>query len=182
MPSARDIAFIGCRLLALYILWGVLQYSAFNVPFLLQALSQPEASRAGQLADVSGYVAAMLVSLAISPILWFGADWIAGKVAAGTTEGQGETSRPWPRERALSVAVAVLGLWILIEYLPNLASEVALAVRDGFAHTPALVSAALTTALGLICVLGSRGIVEFVKQLRGGMAKLSRWLVERRGV
>ena len=176
MPSARDIAFIGCRLLALYVLYGILLTGAHSVFFLLRALGAAEENNASLLDYAGANVMSLGANLAVFFLLWFGAGWIAGKVATGTSEPSEEVPVGWSRQKALSLAIVALGLWVLIHHLPVLISYAPLMFIEDtdpaaarFHIQPAsIISAVLTTILGVLCVLGPRGIAE-------GIAKLRRW-------
>ncbi len=175
MPSTRDIAFIGCRLLALYALYGALLSFAHTVLTVAQTLTVAT-SGFGQF--ILSYGTTLAVNLAVFLVLWFGADWIAGKVVAGTAEAPREVPGAWSRQSVLSLLLAVAGLWILIHNLPSLLFYLALIIpdpadqiaKDFSIDTERLISAVLTTVFGLLCVVGAGGIARFIAKLRGWSA------------
>lgn len=171
MPSARDVAFIGCRLLAVYALYSLLLYLGQWMLFIVQALRWPNSGN-GQFVASYGLSGAILLAMFLA--LWFRAGWIAGKIAAGTGDSKAAVPGSWSRESVLSLALVVLGVWILVHHVPDL---VAYAVRilpsepdpDNeitLAQWAQIVSAGLTTVLGLFCLLGARGIAEAIGRFR----------------
>jgi hypothetical protein len=178
MPSTRDIAFIGCRLLALYVLYGFLINLAFNFIDYLQLLAVPGEDGWQMHRHIVRSSLFQLVNLAAFLALWFGAGWLAGKVAAGTAETRDPAPAIWSRENALSFAVAVLGAWALVHHLPVLLSYAPLMLpdpsdeiwRDVIVHPPTIISQALISVLALLCVLSPQGIARFIARLRGWSA------------
>lgn len=163
MPSARDLAFVGCRLLALYVLWFFLTYVGQFIPFVLQV------SAWSSFADAN--LMLLVTNLAVFVALWFGADRIAGMVAEGTAEPHANQAQGWSRQAALSLVVVVLGLWILIEHIPILVSFLLQLVGEerrfeANLDLGRLISAILTTSLGVLCIFGARAIAEFIGRLR----------------
>jgi len=175
MPSARDIAFIGCRLLALYVLYGTLLMVMFNVSDFLQMIAAQEVDWRGNPYFMRT-LALLIANLGVFLALWFASDWVAGKVAAGTTRAKEAATTAWSRRDALSVGVTLLGLWVLVHHLPILLSYMPLILhgdavevtRNGHVSidTRSIFSALLTTVLGVFFVLGSRGITEYIARLR----------------
>ena len=166
MISARDLAFVGCRLLALYVLWFILTYVAQSIPFVFQGLPWS--------AYASANLIALVANLAVFVALWFGAGRIAGMVATGTAEPHADQAQNWSRQSALSLVVIALGLWVLIHHLPDLIGYVPLIFPDPAdeiwpdvaVHPPTIISAVLTSVFGLLCILGPRGIANFIGRLR----------------
>jgi hypothetical protein len=177
MPSARDIAFIGCRLLAVYSLYSALLSFALGLSFVSQVLAAPGRSiwQASEYAFHNGTV--MLANIAAFFVLWFGAAWFAGRISpeAPETEDQAPVAE-WPVRKVLTVALTLLGLWVLVHHLPPLASFIPLilehrivevAGNGAFSYqTQQFITALLTIGLGIVCVLGAQGIADFIAKLR----------------
>lgn len=174
MIGARDLAFVGCRLLSLYVLWFTLAYLAQSVFFVLDALVSPGQVRLGLSSHASANLTFVVTNLAVFVALWFGAARIAGMVAAGTADMPAGQAAGWSRQKVLSLAVVALGLWVLIHELPVLLSYAPLMIPDPSdefwpdvtVHPSMIVSAVLTSTFGLLCILGTRGIVTFIARLR----------------
>ncbi|HEY9549920.1 MAG TPA: hypothetical protein VIR45_10500, partial [Kiloniellaceae bacterium] len=85
--SPRDLAFVGCRLLALYILFGAVQSLAHNVYFIVGGLYVLQGQYSSE-AQTDKFIEAGLnfvplaVALSLFLLLWFRAAWLAGKIAA----------------------------------------------------------------------------------------------------
>jgi len=171
--SPRDLAFVGCRLLAVYVLFSSVLSISFNTRFILQSAGMSGWSLADRIAEFAFYAIPLAFLLAITGILWWGAGWVAAKAVAGLDPSLGPASEGWSHETALSLAVVAFGLWVLIEHLPSLvAYPVYFTLRgatDGFRAESihSLVAELVTIALALVCVLGSRRIAGTVAQLRG---------------
>jgi hypothetical protein len=167
--TPKDLAFIGCRLLALYVLYGVVLTLAHTVSAFAQYLTNP-GSGIGQYALANGVSLAGNVIVFLA--LWCGAGRIAGEVAAGTGAPPQEPSQAWTRHDALSLALVVLGLWVLVQSLPSLLALLPLLIPDpeqklGFSiRLESLISGVLTVLFGLICVLRGRAIAAFIARLR----------------
>ena len=173
MPSARDIAFIGCRLLALCFLY----FALVNLPQSFYALSS-FSSRQWQGENIFYQAGAWLsfavpiVSLAIVLLLWHGARWISREVADGAPA---ETSA-WSPQSLLSVGVVLLGLTLASFALPQIVIT-ALYIADSDQRVDSyqisnLAAAVLRFLVGLWFILGTRRIVAFLAGLR-------RWSAER---
>ena len=176
MPSARDIAFIGCRLLALFVLVSSLQAITLNSWLLLQSFrSQQEWSLQDKLVEWGAYTVPMAVLLVLVAILWARADWIAAKVTTGVTEAQPADAGGWSRQVALSVAVVAIGLWLVVDRLPFLVQYLFLLLgRDTGAEGPVwmdfpnLAATLFAIVLGLFCV-------SCASPISGYLARLRRW-------
>ncbi|MEQ8355451.1 MAG: hypothetical protein RH942_07935 [Kiloniellaceae bacterium] len=171
MPSARDIAFIGCRLLALYALYAVLLTFAHTVLTLAQTLTVAT-SGFGQF--VLSYGTSLAVNLVVFLALWFGADRIAQRVAPEGAPPREETATVWTRQHVLTLALVVLGVWVLIHYLPTLLGHLYLlfaddsggVVRDRAGLLSSILTATLASGFGLLCLFGPRGIAGVIVKLR----------------
>jgi sterol desaturase/sphingolipid hydroxylase (fatty acid hydroxylase superfamily) len=161
--SPRDLAFVGCRLLALFVFVGVVQNIAFGVRFLFQALIRgPDETRAQQLTEVSLQHASAVTGVVLAAVLWFGAHWISGKIAEGAPQATGQ----WSPRIVLSVAIIFFGLYLLFWTLPHISYLLQnLVVHDAFS-LESLLSILLQGAIAVGCILGSQRIADFIAKLR----------------
>lgn len=168
MLSARDLAFVGCRLLSLYVLYGVVVMVMFNAADLLQLLASPQEIGWQPNTYVLRTAALLFANLVVFLVLWFASGWVAAKVAADTAQVTEGEATGWSRGTILSLGIIVLGLWILAHHLPTLLSYIPLVLQSDTDSIGSryLVAALLATALGVYFVLGSRGIAEFIGRLR----------------
>jgi hypothetical protein len=163
----RDLAFVGCRLLAVYIFLTVLQAQISNTYFYLQHLRSIEETGIEQHNDFAFYFMSALLNLGFCAALWFGAGWLSGKVAAGAPRTQGEAPAPWSLQSALSVVVIASGLWLLILLVPSLAHVLHQLFRSGGVEFISLAYTIVAFALGLVCVFSPRAIAGFIFRGRG---------------
>ena len=170
--SPRDLAFVGCRLLALYVLFSFVLSISFNTRFILQSVGMSDWISEDGLVAFAFYAIPLTIGLSMFAILWWGARWIAGRMVADMGASSEPAFESWSRETALSLAVTALGLWILIEHLPGLvAYPLYLILSMDTAISQAtyihrLVAGLVTVGFGLACVLGSRRIAGTVSRLR----------------
>lgn len=169
MLSARDIAFVGCRLLALYFVYVAL----VSVPHSFYALSS--AFGAGQSRDIVHLfyqtaswlsLASPILSLAMALLLWLGASWLSREVAEGAPEG----TSTWSPQSLLSVGVVLLGLVLVSFALPQIALYL-LFIADGAAdaadfQVAVLASEVVQTIVGIGLVLGSGGVADMIARMR----------------
>ena len=169
MPSARDLAFVGCRLLALYFIYLALQ----SIPHSFYALSNAFGAAQSQDMVQNFYGAASwlslaspILSLAMALLLWLGAGWLSREVA----EGAPEETATWSPQSLLSVGVVVLGLVLVSFALPQIVFYL-LFVADGAAEAlnfqvNYLISEVVQTIVGIGLVLGSGRIADTIGRLR----------------
>jgi len=165
--SPRDLAFVGCRLLALSIFLQVVQAQISNVLFYLQALNASEEMGIVRNRDFDLFFGSALANLGICVVLWFGAGWLSGKVAAGIPRMQGEAPASWSLQSALSVVVIAAGLWVLILLVPSLTFLLNQLIERGRVEFISLAYVVVTIAVGLVCVFSPRGIAGFISRARG---------------
>jgi hypothetical protein len=159
--STRTLAFVGCRLLAVYVLLSVIQAQTHNLFFYLQSLN-----RVVQNVDFDPYFYSALLNFVAALILWFRADWFAARIAAGTPEPQQEEPATWSPKNALSVVVIATGLWVLILLVPRLSILLQQFLEDGRVDTISFVFVALSIAVGVVCIFSPRGIAEVIARGR----------------
>ena len=166
--SPRNLAFVGCRLLAIYVLLMVIQAQTTNLFFYLQSLNISESwglVRTNEF-EFDPYFQSALLNLAIALILWFRADWFAAKVAHGTPEPQEEKPVTWTPQNALSVVVIATGLWVLILLVPRLAYVLQQLLEHGRVDLISFIYVALAVGVGVICIFSPRGIGEVIARAR----------------
>lgn len=172
--SPRDLAFVGCRLLALFLLVSSVLAISFNTRFILQSFGMSEWSLGDRLAEFAFYAVPLTFLIAMFVVLWWGADWIAGKATTDLTVTSAPATESWSRHTVLSMVVTAVGLWALVGHLPVVVSfiiyfaKVDAPARDSTGFVAELV----IVGLGLACVIGSGRIA-------GAIGRLRRWSAER---
>jgi hypothetical protein len=165
MPSARDIAFIGCRLLALFALYRAVLSVEHSILAFLQIQAASEAAGMVRVFASSLYsapVISLLTHVAVFLVLWVGAGWIAGRVSAGAPEGQ----EPWTRRSALSVAVVALGLAVLVLSVHRVIDLLQWLLIRGMLEAAGAITTVLLIGLGIAFILGAGAITDFIAKLR----------------
>ncbi|MEO3428330.1 hypothetical protein AAFN88_05695 [Pelagibius sp. CAU 1746] len=168
MPSARDIAFIGCRLLALYFLY----LAVLSIPQGLFSLSsafgvgRPQGWQLIYEASLWLVLAMPILNLAMVLLLWFGAGWLSKEVAAGAPEAVSD----WSPRSLLSVGVVLLGLILISFALPQIVLYL-LYIADGALEAQTfqvhyLVSEIVQACVGIGLILGSQRITDFIARAR----------------
>lgn len=154
--SGRQLAFIGIRLIAVYLALNLLYYVAGIGETLLASHSggETEGVRGGAFLYY-GVISAILY-LGLSLTLWIGADAIARTVAPETTVTGRQ--RPVSARTLQAIAFSAVGLFILVNALPKIAGELYRAhLVNSALHVPQEVSfstKARRAQVGLEAVLG----------------------------
>lgn len=165
--SPKNLAFVGCRLLAIYVLLSVIQAQTNNLFFYLQSLNNSESwGIVAQSDNFDPYFYSALLNLVIALILWFRADWFAARIAVGATEPQEEKPATWSPQNALSVVVIATGLWFLILLVPRFAYVLQQLLENDRVDTISLIYVALAIGAGVICIFSPRGIAEVITRIR----------------
>jgi hypothetical protein len=167
--SPRDLAFVGCRLLALYILFGAVQSLAYNIYFIVGGLyflqgQYSSEARTDKFIEAGLNFVPLAVGLSLFLLLWFRAAWLAGKIAANAPAEQ----ENWSPRLVLSVAIIFFGLVVLYWTIPHLSSFLYTLATDGSPHASFLISILVGGGIGLGCILGS-------ERIAGTIASLRRW-------
>lgn len=167
MLSARDLAFVACRLLALYFLVNVISTLPYSLGSLASAFAsgQPQDTPLFYQASRWLMLASPIVTLAMVVVLWFGAGWLAREVAEGTPGG---TTSDWSPRSLLAVGVALLGLTIVAFALPTVVLYLVY-LADGAAEDrwfASLVDLAARCLIGAGLILGAQRISETIARLR----------------
>ncbi len=168
MLSPRDVAFVGCRLLALFFVFQTNNWLPAAEALVLRAwaLLEPTAVTAvtGSLAMFAGIVFQLVLQLAPAFVLWFGATWISRRIYP-TAVGEAVEGY-WDRKAVLSVAVAAFGLLVLIVSLPGLVNLFWVAQGVYSILSFFNIDALFSTIIGIVCIVGSDSIAHFVTRLR----------------
>lgn len=170
--TREDAAFIGCRLMALFLaLRGLPLLASAAVTVLL---TRSEMAPASPL--TKGWFAIQIAAMILVPLgLWFGAGRISKYLLPDNPPEQ--SAEPISSLSLQTTLFAAVGLYILVLALPELAgslhrllwtahwtSQSEGPVRE-WAH---LIECSLRTVLGLILLLRAKGISAFIHNLRGG--------------
>lgn len=164
--SPRDLAYVGCRLLAVYVFLQVVQAQITNAFFYLQALAASEDTGFVQNGDFDIYFGAALTNLFVAVALWFAAGWLSGKVAKAPAEPHGKGVETWSPQNAVAVIVIAVGILGLIMLAPNLAYIVDQLFHHGNVQTVSVVYLVLAVAIALVFVLSPRGVADFIARYR----------------
>ncbi len=170
MPSTRAIAFIGCRLLALYFLFLALQSIPYSLVSAFGTLASGQQQDMLQLFYARSswlLLATPILSLGMVVLLWFGAGRLSREVAEGAPN---DASSTWSPQSLLSVGVVLLGLIVVTLSLPRIVLNL-LFIIDGAAEAgtfqfSSLLSAVVQCLIGVGFILGSKGIAEAIAKLR----------------
>ncbi len=160
--AARNWAFLACRVLALYLFYQAIQTLLSAGLFALVVQSGSETAWLTRYS----YLFHFLLAVAAGLVFWFGAARLAGWMVPRQAD---ETKETTPGERSvtqfLSLAVAVLGVALVIFAIPNAAGLAARYLLEGRLHDWDLVETAMVAtrlALGIVLVFGSRGIANVI--------------------
>ena len=164
--SPKIFAFVGCRLLAIYVLLSVVQAQISNLFFYLQSLDISEHLRVVQNFDFDPFFQSALLNLGIFFVLWFRAGWFAEKVAAGTPETKADEPATWSRQSAISIVVIASGLWILVLVIPSLTFVLQHFLQRGLVDFISLSYIAAAIAVALTCIFSPWGIANIIAKQR----------------
>ena len=157
MVTARSVAYIGCRLLALAILAKILQPVCIGTLQIIVNLggSYPVSSQIGNILTL---ISGDLLTLAI---IWISAGWIADQAA--NLEAEPNSAERWSRQDALAIGVVVAGLVAIVISLPDVAQAIAsLRTNRHF------FGSAITLFIGFLLVLGPQNFARL-------LMKFGRW-------
>lgn len=168
--AARDWGFLACRVLALYLFFLAVElvYSAVTYAFTIDAT--------GEDAWVLRYyfLFQLLLTVAAGLVLWFGAAWLAGRMVPPRAEApEAEAAGSRDVTLLLSLAVAVFGLALVIFAIPDAAGLAARYLAQDPVREGDLIEAAMLATrvvLGIVLVVGGRGIANLIGRARGWRA------------
>lgn len=165
--SREDIIAIASRLLAIY-----LAVLSTQIPISLLSIPDSQPIENSFLLIQLGTAASIL---ALSALLWFFPLTVARKLLPVMREPQPLVSAPGAL--ALSLALAVLGFWLLARAVSDVtywatviwfSSRSALPMELLPEHKAGIVTTVVEFALALALILGNRGIANWVRRLRYG--------------
>lgn len=163
MPGKGTFAFIGCRLLALYVIYLGAQKLGFAVLHIRNAIKV-----GAPLSLMEPAILGLAIDLCAILFFWFGAGWISSKVsvAAGAEDPSSAS-----RQELIATAIAIAGAILLITSIPGIVGFVAGFAfwgNQNFYHLSGLIPLIVT---GVICLVGP-------DYFSGLIMKLRRWGVE----
>ncbi|MCF3630280.1 hypothetical protein RJ527_03420 [Thalassospiraceae bacterium LMO-SO8] len=159
MASAKDMAFIGCRLFALYVLYQAIHRIGFSALYLDKAI---KTDLGLNLAEPT--ILALIIDIALFILLWFAAGRIAAGVSGGQEDSSGEASLS--RKELLATAVAICGVFVLVIAVPRAAGVLATFLFTGRAETFHLFHIIPLLGMGLICIFGASYFAGLVIKAR----------------
>lgn len=153
MEVNKGWAFLACRVLALY----------FGFLFLQQFLSLPLPYLHGGN-GIANYVAITwsLSFMAVVIFLWFGAPWLSTKLIPKNLKTTDASSVNL--ESVLSLVVALLGLLLIINALPNIVIAI---VPNGPLPTTTLIEPIIKMVIGIFLIFKASGVARLLKMTRG---------------
>ena len=166
MPSLRDLAFLGCRLLALLALFRILDTFDVSISEVLRLRADP---LAGQYLG-PGYllwpIAVASANIAVFLFLWYGAASLSGHMVGGLPT---ENEHPvWSRGGLLALAVTLVGLVLLALALPDAVMLVYAALFQGFTDVRGFLGLAASLGIGTLCLLASGRVIALLDRYRIG--------------
>lgn len=167
MTRPQRLAFLGCRLLSLYVLYQALRHIGVTVTAVFQGLrTDAFEGMPGWLDLISPSLSILLFDLLASGLLWFAADWISRRMVADDGDPEATGPSTWSPSDVLSVAIVVLGAIILVHSIPSVINLLYFAAVHGVSNQPSLLSTLAVAAIGVWFVFGSRSIAGFVGKVR----------------
>jgi len=150
--SPTQIVAVAIRL---FVVWQAVLI-VFSIPMLYE--QEQVAARTGSPTPVLFYFVAALLVAALLYVLWRFPMTISGKLLTATTEVSKESASP---DLWLSMGCALMGLWLLVEFIPLFARDL-MAVGEGYLSAPSILKVRLATDLpgviiGLWLIFGAKG-------------------------
>ncbi|WP_420347195.1 hypothetical protein [Pelagibius sp.] len=177
MPSLRDLAFLGCRLLALLALFRILDTFDISISEVLRLRADPLAAQYLGPGYLLWPIAVAAANIAVFLFLWYGAASLSGRMVGGrlTATPQGESEHPvWSRGGLLALAVTLVGLVLLARALPDAVMLVYAALFQGFTDVRGFLGLATSLGIGALCLLASGRVIALLDRYRiDGTAKAS---------
>jgi hypothetical protein len=167
--TRQDIAKLACRIIALWLFCqaAIGLYTIFV--FILQAVFQ-SANGDNVEFDYAGSIVPALMFLGtflMGALLWWKSDWISRKMIpdATTTVLVG----PITTKDALSVALSVVGILIIVDILPKLCRVIYVAYKDSehrqdVKSQASIIGDIIKLLLGIWILFGSRGIANLIRR------------------
>ena len=154
--TARLLTFVACRLLAIYMLVGLVR----KVSITIISTSTKPTHSAVFPEVISILVYYLPVDLALIAVLWFAAKWISKHaVNADLPEN---ASASWRQDDILSVAICIFGVFIIVTALPHFTF---LLINLDF-DSPHIAGPLISSFFGILLIFGSERISKFISKLR----------------
>jgi len=158
MANAQNIAFVACRILALYILYQAL----FSfVSLLLFSLQDTLSER---FVAISHPALPLAVQLFAFSVFWYGANWISARVINERPADHDPTQ--WSRHDILSIAASIMGIFIVVTALPGLLSTINTLVNARAGFSVSLVYPVASILFGILLIIGSKSFTNLIVKLR----------------
>lgn len=159
MISPRDLAFIGCRFVAIYFVFKSISMLGYIAAVLLSL-----ATSSGNTTPLYSFLAPFSLFLTLSWGFWSGAKWLSERIAKGTSTGGEATS--WGRNEAVSAGVSLFGLLLLVFALARVPGL--LANMDIRGNTPVsfYLDVAIFFIAALFMIIQPQGIANVLNKIR----------------
>ena len=160
--SPTQIVAVAIRL---FIVWQVV-ITVISIP-ALYAQARSLYSVGWELPMLFYLVAAAIIGVLLY-VLWRFPMTVAGKILSRTIEESEESASP---DLWLSMGCALMGLWLLVVAIPEVASDV-MAAREGYLSAPSIVKVRLAAdvpalILGIWLIFGAKGFRKLFWWARG---------------
>jgi hypothetical protein len=173
--SRREVASLACKILALWLFaQAAVQVAAVVIHVIHEIYWAAIGDAAYGWGEFSAviYSAPAVIMFAVGLFFWRGARWLAGKMVAD--DPAPVTASSLTQDSVLSVALAAIGVWLLIAAVRGLASNLAVTAGttqqsdwlSGIYLSEALWSYGLALAFALGLIFGSSGISRFILRAR----------------
>ncbi len=175
MLNPRDAGFVGCRLLALYFLYNVLQWLPHAYSMLSSTLFVVRSHPTPPGGEMLVYTQMLLEAIAkvgLVLFFWFAADWLSKRIFPA--EHNAGHPQQWDRQAVISVVPVAIGLVLILRSFVQLADwiYISLSPFDTRALWEAGVGSDLTEiairfALGCLFILGGGPMARLITKLKG---------------
>ena len=159
MANAKDMAFVGCRLFALYVLYQAIHRIGFSAAYLDKAI---KTGLGLNLAEPT--ILALIIDIVLFLFLWFGAMRIARGVSSGLDDTREGNSLS--RKELLATAVAICGVFVLVIAVPSAAGVLTTFLFTGRAESFQLLHIIPLLMMGLACIFGASFFASLVMKAR----------------
>ncbi len=198
--TKRDIATLAVKILSIYLCFiAITELIAFVIQGLTMVLTtvcfteDHEKAYYIMLAGLLGVFVSLIIKLVIGVFLWFAADWFSLRITGKNSEANVIQTSHIDSKTILYCAFMVVGLVFMIDGGSDIASHIghiisanyhasqyadesnngSIRIISGSPRMNAVFfSGTMKFVVGIWLLLGSRGIVEFVHHLRGGITSL----------
>jgi len=158
MLSPRNITFVACRIIALYIFYQ----SLFSlVSIILVAF---EDITGGRVVAIPSSSLSLAINLLAFSAFWYGAGWISARVIndAPTELVPAE----WNKNEILAMAITIFGVFTIVTMFPRLFFEIYSYMNVGVGFPHGLVYPFASILFGILLIVGSKPVTNLVRKLR----------------